>query len=442
MKRTAITSPDWFSKSAIYQINPRTFSEEGTIKAITDEIPFLKELGFHVLYLCPIFEEEESLDNRSPRQLASKTGNPKNPYRMNDYFSIDKEYGTMEDLKELVNKAHEAGMYVLLDLVYAHIGNNADIIKRHPEFVMQNQDGSFVCTEWNFAKIDFNSEGLREYLYCNMVYYIGAIDVDGFRCDMGDYVPIDFWNEAKKRILRVKPDAVLINEGDSYHYMETAFDSCYCGAWRECVRNVFCGTSSALKLKEAHEITGLPKKAKLLRDIDNHDTVTDWEGRTETVAGHDGMEQILALNYIIDGIPMVYSGNEIACCAKLNMFSNRFYRGDFEYTDRSKIDSEASLRRQFVIKELNKLKNNSDILCKGETVWINTEYSDSVVAFKRVFGEQKIIFAGNTKKSPVDIEISEITNNAKCLLLNNCTVNGSSLSFGACGYAVFQITTD
>ena len=61
MKRTAITSPDWFSKSAIYQINPRTFSEEGTIKAITDEIPFLKELGFHVLYLCPVFEEEESM---------------------------------------------------------------------------------------------------------------------------------------------------------------------------------------------------------------------------------------------------------------------------------------------------------------------------------------------------------------------------------------------
>jgi hypothetical protein len=139
---------------------------------------------------------------------------------------------------------------------------------------------------------------------------------------------------------------------------------------------------------------------------------------------------------------MVYAGNEIACSAKLNMFSNRFYRGDFEYTDRSKIDSEASLRRQFVIKELNKLKNNSDTLCKGETVWINTEYSDSVVAFKRVFGEQKIIFVGNTKNASVDIEISEITNNAKCLLSNNCTVNGSSLSFGACGYAVFQITTD
>ena len=144
MKRTAIFSPDWFNKSAIYQINPRTFSKEGTIQAITDEIPFLKDLGFRILYLCPVFEADKSLDNRSPRQLASKTNNPKNPYRMNDYFSIDNEYGTMDDLRVLVKKAHEAGMYVLLDLVYNLIckriifvfggkrnGYNSVILKRY-----------------------------------------------------------------------------------------------------------------------------------------------------------------------------------------------------------------------------------------------------------------------------------------------------------------------
>lgn len=438
MKRTAITSPDWFNKSAIYQINPRTFSKEGTIKAITDEIPFLKELGFRILYLCPIFEEEESLDNRSPRQLASKTGNPKNPYRMNDYFSIDKEYGTMDDLRELVNKAHEAGMYVLLDLVYAHIGNNADIIKRHPEFVMQNQDGSFVCTEWNFAKTDFNSEGLREYLYCNMVYYIGAIDVDGFRCDMGDYVPIDFWNEAKKRILRVKPDAVLINEGDSYHYMETAFDSCYCGAWRECVRNVFCGTSSALKLKEAHEITGLPKKAKLLRDIDNHDTVTDWAGRTETVCGHNGMEQIEVINYLIDGIPMVYAGNELACEAELNMFANRFYPGKYSVTERNNKYGDVSKRRQQIMKFLNKLKAENELLYLGKTVWIENSMPDTVISFKRILDGEEILFIGNTKNCTVDVDI-EIPHDKKCILTNSQNMSSNrKLHFDPYEYAVFM----
>lgn len=438
MKRTAICSPDWFNKSAIYQINPRTFSKEGTIQAITDEIPFLKDLGFRILYLCPIFEADESLDNRSPRQLASKTDNPKNPYRMNDYFSIDNEYGTMDDLRVLVKKAHEAGMYVLLDLVYAHIGNSADIIKRHPEFVMQNQDGSFVCTEWNFPKFDFNNEGLREYLYCNMVYYISVIDVDGFRCDVGDGIPIDFWNEAKKRITRVKSDAVLINEGRKYYYMETAFDACYCFAWHECVRKVFCGTDSASKIKELYENLDLPKGGKLLRDIDNHDTVTDWLGRTETVCGHNGMEQIEVINYLIDGIPMVYAGNELACEAELSMFANRFFPGRYEVTKRNDKYSDASKRRQEVIRILNKLKAEQDILYLGKTVWMETSMPNEVICFKRVLDGEEIMFIGNAKSFAVDIDIT-IPEERKCVLTNRKNLQSSGkLCLGPYEYAVFM----
>ena len=438
MKRTAICSPDWFNKSAIYQINPRTFSKEGTIQAITDEIPFLKDLGFRILYLCPIFEADESLDNRSPRQLASKTDNPKNPYRMNDYFSIDNEYGTMDDLRVLVKKAHEAGLYVLLDLVYAHIGNSADIIKRHPEFVMQNQDGSFVCSEWNFPKFDFNNEGLREYLYCNMVYYISVIDVDGFRCDVGDGIPIDFWNEAKKRITRVKSDAVLINEGRKYYYMETAFDACYCFAWHECVRKVFCGTDSASKIKELYENLDLQKGGKLLRDIDKHDTVTDWLGRTETVCGHNGMEQIEVINYLIDGIPMVYAGNELACEAELSMFANRFFPGRYEVTKRNDKYSDASKRRQEVIRILNKLKAEQDILYLGKTVWTETSMPNEVICFKRGLDGEEIMFIGNAKSFAVDIDIT-IPEERKCVLTNRKNLQSSGkLCLGPYEYAVFM----
>ena len=79
MKNNAIPSPEWLNKNAIYQINPRTFSKEGTIEAITKELPFLKKLGFNIVYLCPIFEEDGSDDITcwSPRQIASETGNPK-----------------------------------------------------------------------------------------------------------------------------------------------------------------------------------------------------------------------------------------------------------------------------------------------------------------------------------------------------------------------------
>lgn len=84
-------SPDWFKKTSVYQVNPRTFSREGTIKAVTDELPTLKELGFGIIYLCPIFKTDDSKDKAywSPRQIASNTENPKNPYRMVNYFEID-----------------------------------------------------------------------------------------------------------------------------------------------------------------------------------------------------------------------------------------------------------------------------------------------------------------------------------------------------------------
>lgn len=438
MKQTAIVSPDWLNKSAIYQINPRTFSKEGTIQAITEEIPFLRELGFNILYLCPIFEEDDDLENRSPRQLASKTNNPKNPYRMNDYFSIDEEYGTINDLKAFVNKAHEAGMRVLLDLVYAHIGNNAQIIQRHPEFVMQNQDGSFVCTRWNFPQLDFDNEGLREYLYCNMVYYISVVDADGFRCDVGDAIPIDFWNEAKKRITRIKPDAVLINEGKKYHYMKTAFDACYCFDWHRDVRNVFCGDAAASVIREGYEALDLPRGAKLLRDIDNHDTVTDWEGRTETLCGHDGMEQIEVINYLIDGIPMVYAGNELACEANISMFANRFFPGEYSVTDRNDKNSDASKRRQQVIKFLNSIKAESHLLYAGKTVWVETSKPDAVISFKRVFGDEEIWFIGNAKNTAVEVDVT-IPEDKKCILTNrqNQQENGK-LRLDPYEYAVYM----
>ena len=422
MKNAAILPPEWLSKSAIYQINPRTFSSEGTLNAITSELPFLRSLGFNIVYLCPIFKEDDCADvsTWSPRQITSKTENPKNMYRMNDYFEIDEEYGTMDDLKALVNKAHALNMRVILDLVYAHIGPNASIIQRHPEFVQQNADGSFICTQWNFPALDFRSEGLREYLYCNMTYYVSVIDVDGFRCDVGDAVPIDFWKEARTRIQRVKNDAILINEGYLYEYMTVAFDSCYCFEWHELLRKIYCGEESASTLKSFSEdiVKKLPLCARLLRDIDNHDTASDWDGRTETVATHDGMEQIEVLNYLIDGIPMVYAGNEIACEARHNMFANRFHKGNYEFTDRGAKSTPQAIRRQEIIKALNAIKNESDILCYGETAWIDTSANESIIAFKRTLKNEEIIFIGNAKNSNCEIDVTDFYCGQKIMLCN------------------------
>ncbi len=443
MRKIAVTPPEWLMTSSIYQINPRTFSAEGTIKAVTKELPFLAELGFGAMYLCPIFEADDSEDRAywSVRQKASETGNAKNPYRMNDYFKIDSEYGTMEDLYEFVQEAHRLGMRVLLDLVYMHIGPNAPIIKTHPEFAQQDAEGNIIYSKYFFPYLDFNCQGLREYLWSNMTYYIGALDVDGFRCDVADAVPIDFWVEGRRRIHEIKPDAVLISEGYDWSYLERGFDVSYCFDWHKDVYGMFSGKYNAADVRRRSEERSkeIPKGGMLLRDIDTHDTVTDWPVRTEILAGHDGMELIEVLNYFIDGIPMVYCGNELGDTAKLSMFANRFHMGKFEVTDRSIATEEYSIRRQQIIKRLNQLKKEYSILRYGTTEWLDNSNAENVVSFRRVHGDKQVIVIANVADAECKVTVEKIPGDCSVLLENKgMLIDKGVLKLEARGYIVLE----
>lgn len=429
------TVPYWFKKTSVYQINPRTFTADGTIKAITGELPMLAELGFGIIYLCPIFKEDASEDKAywSDRQRKYQTENPKNPYRMDDYFEIDSEYGCMDDLRELVVKAHALGLKVVLDLVYLHIGPNATMFKAHPEFAAKNEDGSEKLTIWRFPYLNYKSEGLREYLWCNMCYYIGVIDVDGFRCDVGDEVPLDFWREGKRRIRAIKPDAVMINEGSKPEAF-TVFDANYGFTWHE---NLFSFLKGSLKAKDVieryeHFRSVYPEGALILRDMENHDTVTDWPYRVEKQLGHDCMEAITALNYTIDGVPMVYCGNELADTARLNMFANRFHMGVYETTDRTKV-TEASEKRKSVIKKLNTLRAENEIIQDGKTVWLDSE-SDSVLAFERELDGKKVTYIGNFSGAEIETNFSVI---GETLLSNGAGTRNGKLTLSGYGYVIF-----
>lgn len=444
MKYKAVCPPEWLSRSAVYQINPRTFSAEGTVKAVTEELAKLKALGFRVMYLCPIFEEDDSEDRSfwSTRQKKSETNNPKNPYRMNNYFKIDSEYGTENDLREFIDTAHKLGMRVLLDLVYLHIGPNAPILKRHPEFARQDRDGNIICTEWNFPYLDYTSDGLREYLMCNMIYYIGEMDADGFRCDVGDGVPTDFWVEARRRMKAVKPDSVLINEGSNWNNLLKGFDSSYCFDWHTNLYKAFSGEISAAECRKFLERLAdeIPSGAKLIFDIDNHDTVTDWPKRTEMVAGHNGMEQIEVINYLLDGIPMVYCGNELADEAVHSMFANRFHMGKYEVTDRRGLEMlDYSIRRQEIMKRLNALKLESDILCYGSTVWVDNSAPEMVLSFSREYNGKKITFIGNISRERTTASGFAAEPNGRILFSNGAEkISDGTVELEPRGYIVLE----
>ena len=441
MKYVSVKVPNWFRENAVYQINPRTFSKEGTINSITKELPSLKELGFDVIYLCPIFAADDSEDQNfwSKRQKKSQTGNPKNQYRIRNYFNIDEEYGTKEDLICLIVLAHELGMKVLLDLVYMHMGPEADIIKKHPEFAKLDKEGRLVYNEYGFILLDFNSIGLREYLWANMVYLISEFDADGFRLDVGDAVPADFWAEGRRRIQTIKEDAVLLNEGGDMQRLSYCYDANYGIEWDHGMYQVIQGEKTLEELrKEYDEVAArVPEGGIVLRALETHDTVTDWP-RGETILGNDGMEMIQVMNYVMDGIPMVYCGNELADSAKLSMFANRFHMGKYEVTDREALSKkEYSIRRQSIIKKLNAWRKENKVVTHGNFTWLDEIFKDGVIAFKREYNDNAFVFIGNlsdtNKNLKIDLEIKNI------LFSNNIEISNVNLQLNKYGYIVAEV---
>ena len=103
-ERRARPSPDWVTNGVMYQVQPRAFTPEGTLKAATARLPMVAEIGVDIIYMCPVFvsDDDPHLDGRSPRQKKSGMNNPRNPYRMKDYYHVDPEYGTDDDLKEFI----------------------------------------------------------------------------------------------------------------------------------------------------------------------------------------------------------------------------------------------------------------------------------------------------------------------------------------------------
>lgn len=418
---------------SIYQIALRSFTAGGTLKSAEELLPFVAENGFDFVYLCPVFaaDPDSDVNSWSKRQRASGTYNPKNPYKMYDYFNVDVEYGTNADLKDFVDTAHSLGLRVMLDLVYLHCGVNAVFAQKHPEYLVCGEDGKpIVGADWPFARINYDCEGVREYLYSNMEYYVRDFGVDGYRCDVGDAVPLDFWSEGAKRIHMINPDAVMLNEGHNPETTKEVFDLCYEGYNIE-------------RLLFEEDITGELKGQKEYREVykgkyvsfqENHDIASDAGlYRKEIKFGHKLMDIGFFLMYTLDGVPMLFNGNEIGDSAEQCMFSNRFH-GKRAGIDWSNLLREHGKRRLELIRNLNALKREHEALVTGETV-IKESGNRKLLIFERVTENEKLTVVVNRGTESVEAELGV---NKKALLCNEAVLENDKVKLGAYGYAVVE----
>ncbi len=410
--------PGWFIEGYTYQISPRAFTKEGTIKAAAEKLPYLKDLGVGTVYLCPVFVMDDDMDvsGWSLGQLGSGYGNPKNPYRISDYFHVDEEFGTDEDLRDFIRRAHSLGIRVLLDMVYSHCGPRAVFIKDHPEFLKYDENGKVIETWWHFPALNFDSESLRTYLKTNMLYFVCDFGADGFRCDVSDSIPIDFWEEARVELEKVRPDIVIVAEGKRKSNTIKAFDANY--EWEIVYKCAFLllknpdalkdeGGAAAIRKKYESYLSEYPKGTRVWRFTENHGTATDaWDKRDEAVYGHDNQELGLAFCFALDGIPLVYNGQEICDASRHSIFSKK----GTACIDWTRSGEDYAIRRSELLRKWAKMRKDYSCLVEGRVEWLDNDRPDKVCSFKRTDGKSKdVIFVANCTSDKVRVRLSDGT---------------------------------
>ena len=305
--------PEWSKNATIYQLNTRQFSEEGTFQAAQKQLPRLNALGVSIIWLMPIHEIG----------VKNRKGTLGSPYSVKDYYSVNPEFGTLADLKAFVKAAHEQGMYVILDWVANHTSWDNPLVTEHPDWYEKDYKGDFRPTPWwdwhDIIDLDYSQSGVRKYMTEALTYWVKEADIDGYRCDVAGFVPIEFWNNVRAELDALKP-VFMLAEWESRDLHANAFDMTYAWSWNEAVHKICMGKAdvSALFIYYSWNESAFPANSMRMTFVSNHDK-NAWEGTMYEQFG-DGLEAAIALSVVGEGMPLIYNGQEAGNNKRLEFF--------------------------------------------------------------------------------------------------------------------------
>lgn len=338
-----IQAPEWTRDAAIYQLNTRQFTPEGTFRAAQAQLPRLKDLGVDIIWLMPIH----------PIGEVRRKGTLGSPYSVRDYYAVNPEFGTFEDLKAFVDAAHALGLYVILDWVANHTAWDNPLVTARPEWYERDLDGDFRPTPWwdwsDIINLDYRHAGLRQYMTEALEFWVREAGIDGYRADVAGFVPLDFWETARARLDAIKPVFMLAEwEMRDLHY--AAFDATYAWTWKDAMQAIAAGRADtgALYGFYSWNESAYPRQAMRMTYTSNHDQ-NAWEG-TEYEKYGPMREAAIILSVTGEGIPLIYNGQEVGNPRRLQFFE----RDPIDWPDGHALDSQGRLYRDlFALKERN-----------------------------------------------------------------------------------------
>ena len=365
---------DWSKNANIYEVNIRQFTKEGTFKAFQKHLPRLHKMGVDIIWIMPV----------QPIGEVNRKGSLGSYYSIKDYKSVNPEFGTIGDFKDIVKEAHELGMKVLLDWVANHTAWDNIWTETNPEFFQQNEHGQFVVP-WDWTDVialDYTNKDMRISMIEAMEYWVKETDIDGFRCDMAGMVPVDFWNQAKDALNELKPLFMLAEDEEVVALLDHAFDMNFTWEMHHLMNEVAKGEKSASEIwwKYFSYTERYPTEAYRMYFTSNHDENSHSGTAYERMG--EGAPAFAVLTYLLPGMPLIYTGQETATYKRLEFFE----KDEIDWSD---IPLHDFYRILNITKQENKALWNGTY--GGDMIDFNKGQNDKIFAVKREKDDNVII---------------------------------------------------
>jgi glycosidase len=337
---TVSSNPQWMKDAIVYEIFLSAFTAEGTFAAARARLPWIKSLGASVIWLMPIYENGETINELNAG------------YNVTDFFKVHPQLGTMADFQDFLQKAHRLGVRVILDTTPNHVSGSHPWVKDiqlfrdfsnfrpnvEAEILGDNRGlGQSATTvehyvlyvhysNWALANLSYSNIETVDYMLNMYKYWVLAQGIDGYRMDVywgpqNRYGKNAWWRPFREEMKRVRPDIFILGEtdgtgvGSENNYADGggASDAAYDWNFYGEIKNTLNGGSLnnldnrvrnfSPNLNYNH-FTG--PNAHYFRFLENHD-----ETRIAQLFNLERTKAGAALLFTIPGVPLIYAGQEV-----------------------------------------------------------------------------------------------------------------------------------
>ena len=313
----AVSTPKTYRNQVMYSVFVRNHTQEGTFQALRGDLPRIRALGVDIIWLLPIH----------PIGRKARKGTLGSPYAIQDYRAVNPEYGTVQDLEDLVADIHALGMKCIIDVVYNHTAPDSVLASDHPDWFYRKPDGSFGnhVGDWtDIIDLDYQNRALWDYQIETLQQW--AKIVDGFRCDVAPLVPMEFWAKARAAVEQVRPGCIWLSESiepgfitylrsqnlvahtdrEVFDVFDIAYDYDIFGIFRAALEGK-CLLSDYAAAVNGQETQYQDNYVKL-RYLENHD-----QDRAAAIIADDRLlRNWTAFCYFQKGMTLIYGGQEVA----------------------------------------------------------------------------------------------------------------------------------